>query len=181
MLLCPQSSSWTLGEPMSLTGCSWPGNSHQPWRPHYLLLLREAILASMPLPAPQLVSLCICLTFISKVVLVFHGCVTNHYKLVLIQHKIIISVSMGQEFWHNVTGCSVRGLARLKSRVTWICELIWGSGSSPKLTSCWQNSVLCVCKVLVFLLACGRGSCLSFRGHLYLSDTWPRHSHNVCF
>lgn len=138
-------------------------------------------LASMLLPAPQHVSLCICLTFISVVVLVFYGCVTNHYKLVLIQHKIIISVSVGQEFWYNVTGCSVQGLTRLKSRVTWVCELIWGSGSSPKLTSCWQNSVLCDCKVPVSLLACGQGSCLSFRGHLYLSDTWLLQSHSVCF
>lgn len=61
----------------------------------------------MPLPDPQLVSLCICLTFISVVVLVFNSCVTNYYKLVLIQHKIIIPVSVGQEFWYNVTGCSV--------------------------------------------------------------------------
>ena len=81
-------------------------------------------MASLPLPDLQLVSLCICLTFISIVVLVFYGCVTNHYKLVLTQDKIIISVSVGQEFWYNVTGCSVQGLTRLKSRVTWVCELI---------------------------------------------------------
>lgn len=117
---------------MSLTRCSSSGNSHQPCRPRRLILQCEAVLASVPLLAPHLVSLCICLTFISVAVLVFFHCVTNHHKLRgLLQHQVIISVSAGQEFWQNVTGCSVRGLTRLKSRVTWGCELIGGSGPLP--------------------------------------------------
>ena len=86
--------------------------------------------------------------------LVFYCCVTHYHKFSgLKQHSFIISGSVDQSSGYSLAESSAQDLTRVKSRYQPGCCLIWGLGSTPKLSDYWQNSASSRCRTEV-LFSC---------------------------